>query len=510
MKFIALLMVTILLGAIGMEEVKTTYAQPDRDEHLLTKEIVTGMLTQNIIADSARGIPLFEKYNFPLDVRKASDVSVYETSDGNNYFETIEKMKERIYHPVFAQAGSENLVRLTYKPNVRNLRQAPKYQVTTDTIPTFMPRVEGLPQDVVHVIPSYYWDGELEAFAFINTKEFMDDSGHQDVSRSSIDFYLMDKNAKIIKTRSFAYPTNVACKESNLGGSVSDYETNTYITGEITDGSIEPYTKEDGTFVIPDGIGNHINPRGVIVKIDLKSGGSRVVYEYPVGVDGYHLGKLFHTERYIFIHAEDRLVVFDKKYDKAHVFMGTTYPSTTRTFNPVLRSISLSVGVNTWDVFTFDENGITQIASKTKDEGTYFKYLVHWVGNLDYDYIIAKTYALTDEGVKRVESQGGRGHYQINFGNVEYDNSFRYTKNGQRAVYSEQPRDNYLRSNVDDGDIVYGFNGGDGYDYYAPDRKNFLPFVDVSETIRLWRKDKAVMGVSLGASNTTYNLFWYD
>jgi hypothetical protein len=214
----------------------------------------------------------------------------------------------------------------------------------------------------------------------------------------------------------------------------------------------------------------------------------------------------------VFIHAEDRLVVFDKKYDKAHVLMGTEYQSGTRTFNPVLKSISLARGVSGWDIFTFDENGIKQIASKTKDEDKYFKYIVNWIGNLDYDYIISKTNAMTDEGRKRVASQGGRGHYQINFGNVDYDNTFFYTRNGQRDIYDEPQKEYVYRySNVDDGDILTGFTSLDGYNYYSPNRKNFLPTIDLIEYIRLWRKENAVMSLSMSiVVQNSYYLFWYD
>lgn len=510
MKFIALLMVTILLGAIGMEEIKKTYSQPDRDEHLMTKEIITGVLAQNILSDTTNGIPMFEKYNFPFDVRKTGDVSVYETSGGNAYFETAEKMKERIYQPVFAQAGSENLVRLTYKPNVRNLRQAPKYRITPTSIPMGegIYKVDGIPSDARINVESYYWDGELEAFALFDFRH-LDKGIYGDPSTARITCYLMDKNAKIVKTRSFDYPTNSNYVVASLGGNMSDYETNIYTVGHISDGSNEPYTDENGTFIIPENVGVDINPRFAIVKFDLKSGATSIVHESPKR-DG-ESPKLFFTERYMVIKTKDRLVVFDKKYDKAHTIMGVTSRNS-MVVNPVLRSITFSLGNQTWDIYTWDDNGIKQIASKTKDENKYLKYIARWIGNLDYDYIITTNSDVSYENQAKIAKLGGRGHYQLNFGNTDYDNTFFYTRNGVRDTYSTKKRELIFRhSNIDDGDILTGFNDSDGYDYYSPDRKNFLPFVDVLEYIRLWRKENAVLGVSMDSStDTTYGLFWHD
>ncbi len=505
MKFIALLMVTILLGAIGMEEVKTTYAQPDRDEHLLTKEIITGVLAQNVLSDTANGIPMFEKYDFPLDVRKASDVSVYETSGGDAYFETIEKMKERIYQPVFAQAGSENLVKLTYKPNVRNLRHAPKYNLTSSPeTNTHDHAIEGLPQGVSST--AYYWDGETEAFLFYKEWVYSYIDGKLSTETPELKCYLMDKNAKIFKAFTMSYPTNTSYKTLNFD-SASEYDTSMYVYGRLTDGlGYDYYFDENGNAIPAENFGEEINPRNVIVKFDFKSKTSKVVFEIP-SPEQREQASRFSTERYIMITTSKKVYIFDKKQDKIHVIAGTNNGSL---LNPVLRSVAVLVGANVWDIYTFNDDGVTKIASSVSgDDAKYTKYVLVWVGNLDYDYIVNKNGILSNDVNERVVAGGGRGHYQINFGNVEYDNSFRYTKNGQRVTYNNYSS-YYRRSNVDDADIVRGFNGGDGYDYYAPDRKNFLPFEDIAGYIRLWRKDKAVLSVEWGVASTTYKLHWYD
>lgn len=120
MKFISLLLVTILLGALGMSEYKIPYPQPDRDDNLLTKEIITGTLYQNLVSDSTVGIAPFEKYNFPTDIRNAGSVDFYKASDGSIWNETLDKLKERLYLPVFASAGEEDPQTLNMLPFIQN------------------------------------------------------------------------------------------------------------------------------------------------------------------------------------------------------------------------------------------------------------------------------------------------------------------------------------------------------------------------------------------------------
>ena len=511
MKAIALLFVTILLGAIGMNEVKVTYSQPDRDDNLLTKEIITGTMTQNIVNDSINGIPLFEKYNFPFDVRRVGDASVYETSDGDAYFETLEKMKERIYQPVFAKAGSENLVRLTYKPNIHNLRPASKHHIS------FIPSADGSsysidgipmlgiyrPDNLKSRAYSYYWDGKVEGFAVVDFEEV------DEVDRFHI--YVVDKNAKIVKTQFVSKP-DYACKSLHFTHTTSEYETNIYFVGSASDGNVDIIINPDGTITIPPNVGEIINQRGVIIKLDVASGTAKVVHEVPM-TKNQRLD-YFLTERYMVFLYEDRLVVFDKQNEKAHS-IARGYNGTDVNVNPVLKSISIRAkDVDQWDIYKFNDDGITQIASKTADWEGNFKYLLQWHGNLDYDYLTSYEQSGIN-GARELASTRfkGRGRYQLGFGNVDYDSKFFYTKNYVRSEYRNYRSPSIERiGNLDDGDLQSSFGVGDSSDYYSPDRVNFLPFTSISQYIRLWRQEKAVFSVSMEESSTptAFNIFIYD
>ncbi len=507
MKVIALLFVTILLGVLGMNEVKVTYSQPDRDDNLLTKEIITGTMTQNIVNDSVNGIPLFEKYNFPFDVRKASDASVYETSDGNAYFETFEKIKERIYQPVFAKAGSENLIRLTYKPNIHNLRPAPKHNMTLVKNSTTAYYVEGFPEELRTNVKSrayaYYWDGATEAFANISLANYNGKDGFH--------IYAIGKNGSVVKTQFIAYP-NYACKDLGFTGTASEYESNIYLVGSASDGNVDIIINPDGTITIPPNVGDIINQRGVIIKLDVVSGTAKVVHEVPM-TKNQRLD-YFLTERYMVFLYEDRLVVFDKKNEKAHS-ISRSYNGSDVNVNPVLKSISIRAwDADKWDIYKFNDDGITQIANKTTDWEGNFKYLLQWHGNLDYDYFTSYENSGIN-GARELASTRfkGRGRYQLGFGNVDYDSKFFYTKNYTRSEYRNYRSPSIRRiGNLDDGDLQSSFGVGDSSDYYSPDRVNFLPFSSISQYVRLWRQEKAVFSVSMDEASlaTAFNIFIYD
>lgn len=107
MKALGLLFLMVFLG--GIMEYKIPYPQPDRDEHLLTKEIITGTLYQNVTQDAAHGIPPFARHDFPIDVRDAGKIDLYSLSERGAWLETMDKIKERLYLPIYARAEASRL-----------------------------------------------------------------------------------------------------------------------------------------------------------------------------------------------------------------------------------------------------------------------------------------------------------------------------------------------------------------------------------------------------------------
>lgn len=503
MKGIALLVVMIILG--GMMEYKIPYPQPDKDDNLLTKEIITGTVGLNISQDLMYGIPPFYRYDFPTDIRDVGKIDIYSLSEKTVWNETLDKIKERLYLPIYAQASDPKLRLLTHTPRISTTPVYIKTIQMNRPEPSLGHYIE-LPSELGTSWEynsggigwrSYYWDGKEEAIAYALPFNSTGDNIfnkrdkiaiikiHPDGYVTGYDVYSFKDLVGMEASSETVVGENVPIFVKTCSVSVlSNYEDMVVLLTIISEITSEDYVGAKSTEKIQ--YIYHYLKNGKIIKSveqDISiNGGAGMGIVYPYQTYQYHPYASYHN-------GKTHIFIFNKRKMMFHtVSVEAGYERFV--FNPVLGTIAM-YNDNKSAVYRINQNReklekvfVKNVGRKglNKSEQRYFHL---WAGNLEYDYLI------DDIDSEFLEGTGGRGHYPLTYGETEADMKIKYTND--KSYGSSAFRLMGLGS-TDDGDI--GTWRG-----VSTDRKNFYWLQGTSsQVIRLYRKHrKLAIGLLSGS-----------
>lgn len=494
-KMLWLLTFQIIVGAIFME-LKIPYPQPDRDETLITKEMITGTFFDANIQGLGKAIPPFQRYNFPLDVTKATDTSIYNLSEGSVWEEGWEKLKERAYLPLFLSANDKPR-KLTYTPPLTNAKDLGEIEETD---------IKGFPAFLANSYAnnfhmgikqwSYYEDEDDEGMVYLvsiskalvpllkdpnmTTAEWKKAMKKDTVERgvwteaeTAYEYfthvaliYVDVENMQVKKIG--VYPIKYTPRMSSVP--IADFidnfrpdrttTTNVEFLGMSTyKGAIYIQTREDQKVVTETAI--NVAPtieKTYITTTIYKIKDEKievVLHEYasnPQTADLYAIGQTAYKRnlaRFIITNTDTKVFIYDKKTDtyvsrdfskelktKYHsCFRNRVYHAETEiSFNPV--DMVLVTNINGYfNVYKYTGKDLVllpNLSEQTKVNMDFFS------GVLDYDY---------------VQGTRGKGNYPLRQGFGEFDAKYKPEINlGNNVGYADH--DKREGSNTDDADML--------------------------------------------------------
>jgi len=526
MKFLSLLFLTIIIGAIGMSEYKIKYPQPDRNENLVIKEIITGTLYKNLVDDASVGIAPFERYQFPLDIKKTGSLDINDLSDGKSWAENFAKLKERAYLPLYAIAKEENPQTLNMLPFMQNLRLKGDVNHRGFTFVNFNndgdPYNSDTKKTFVEGFPDLIYEFSHDRGSFVRYKykdeEHKDADGFALVVATNSRLLEKDENSEY-KYSYMDYDNGVVPEEYINGNRDNDWwdyleEQNTVAiftinaSGEIVKTIKIPfklsYTDSGETYPRRYKVqfaDNYEDDLYVMIDYGLFS----VKYDDDAPDEGQIVPVLYErdeegvgtawnygggTYRYLQLYKRDsNQIDYPKIYDKKlKVMLDFTDMYGLGRINPVLGTIAFKQyngGNNKLFVYSISSGSrktiIEGITQDNKMYSLYYKrYYSKWCGNLKYDYLLSDNSYVV-----------GRGNFPLYRGLVDTNNAFNPRWIAKSLVGSSTSGGS--GNNTDDYTFNKGWYGDGISNIYTSDGETFKIIPDgeyFGRFIRTWVKEK--------------------
>ncbi len=493
-----------------MKTVKIPYPEPIRDDTLMSKELMTGTFFDANFKGSKAP---FEKYEFPFDVDKATNMGIYNLSDGEVWEEDWARLKEISYLPLYAPLGEDTPPRLAFTPPLSKVHQ--ERQI-------FLRDIEGLPYKLFENERfgewAYFYNDVQKREGIVLLKKVTDEAlsdAYTDMSdydfmvKHYLDDYValpslaenlvvskwdklalffidVEKEPKLLEKRLCTGLMNFKQdeEESDDGNGngeykdiyqdsrilrISDYEDKLFVMVEEI--------KQTDTYIMEDWVGEYLGEAIEFKNIaiyELKDKEFKKVYEAKYEVEDEYdteflpqnITELSCTYRYMFFHTNKVVFIYDKKENKAytHEYKGELERFI---FNPVQHVVYLKFE-DKEEFFRFTPKGFKKLKELSEKQKKIFS--TPWYGNLEYDYL--------QNDLKN--NKAYPSHYPMRRGYGEFDIKYLYSGTSPKARRRMLPI-----NNTDDGDMAFNV---------SKNRKHFgLTELGNGRRARMYKKYKAVV-----------------